>query len=60
MAAQAGERPFTYSWLLILIVLVDWMEPDDYQGTDSKVIEVCNGARYQNLLWVKEAERMVN
>ena len=30
VAAQAGERSFTYSWLLILIALVSWMEPNDY------------------------------
>ena len=60
VAAQVGERPFTYSWLLILIVLVAWMEPVDYRGMDIKAIEVCKGARYQNLWWVKEEKRMVD
>ena len=46
---QVGERPFTYSWLLILIALVAWMELDDYQGMDVRAIEVCKGARYENL-----------
>ena len=56
---QTGARSFTYSWLLILIVLVAWMDQDDYHGMDVKAIEVCKGARYQNLWWVKEVERMV-
>ena len=29
-ATQVGERSFSYSWLLILIYLVAWMEPEDY------------------------------
>ena len=29
VVAQAGERSFSYSWLLILIALVAWMEPED-------------------------------
>ena len=60
MEMQAGERPFTYSWLLILIVLVSWMELDDYQGMDVKAIEVCKGARYHNLWWVREVERLTD
>ena len=35
------------------------MELEDYQGMEVKEIEVCKGPRYQNLWWVKEAERMV-
>ena len=58
-AAQAGARSFTYNWILILIVVVAWMEPEDYQGMDVKVVEVWKGAKYQNLCWVKELERMV-
>ena len=58
-AAQAGAISFTYSCLLILIALVAWMEPEDYQGMDVKVVEVCKCARYQNLRWVKDAERAV-
>ena len=30
VAAQANEQPFSYNWLLILISLVAWMEPEDY------------------------------
>ena len=48
-ATHAGARSFTYSSLLIFIMLVGWMEPKDYQGMDVKAIEVCRGARYQNL-----------
>ena len=59
-ATKAGARSFTYSWLLILIALVAWMEPEDYQGMDVKVVEVCKGARYQNLWWVKEVDKMVD
>ena len=54
MAVQAGLHPFTYSWLLILIALMSWMEPDDYQGMEVDAVKVCKGARYQNLWWVKE------
>ena len=41
---QAGERPFTYSWLLILIALLAWMEPEYYQRMMAEAIEVCKGA----------------
>ena len=54
-----GERTFTNSWLLILVVLVAWMEPDDYQGMDVKAIEACKGSGYQKLWWAMEVERMV-
>ena len=43
---RAGEIPFTEIWLVILIALMAWMEPDDYQGMDVKEIEVCKGERY--------------
>ena len=59
VAVEEGEIPFTYSWLLILITLVAWMDPYDYQGMDFKAIEVCKGTRYQNLWWVKE-EKILN
>ena len=49
VVVQVGERPFTYSWLLILIALVAWMELVDYQGMDVKEVKVCKGARYQNI-----------
>ena len=51
---QEGKQPFTYSWLLILISLVAWMEPIDYQGMDVEEMKVCKGACYQNLWRVKE------
>ena len=44
IAVQARERPFTYSWLLILIALVAWMEPEDYQRMMVEAVEVCKGA----------------
>ena len=59
-AAQVGARSFTYSWILILIALIAWMESEDFQGMHVKVVEVCKGARYQNLWWVKEVERRVD
>ena len=34
VAVQVGERPFTYNWFLILIMLMAWMEPYDYQGME--------------------------
>ena len=54
---QDEERPFTYSWLLILITLVAWMDPEDYQRMDIEAIKVCKGVRYQNLWWVEEPSR---
>ena len=53
LAAQTG-RPFTYRWLLVLIALVAWMEPEDYQPMAVDAVKVRHGARYQNLWWVKE------
>ena len=49
MLVQEGKRWFIYSWLFILISLVAWMDPVDYQGMDVEVSRVCKGARYQNL-----------
>ena len=57
VAVQAEERPFTYSWLLILIALVAWMELEDCQRMMVEVVEVCKGAQYQNLWWVEEPSR---
>ena len=51
---QDEEWPFTYSWLLILITLVDWMDPEDYQRMKVEAVKVCKGARYQNLWWVED------
>ena len=48
LAAQTG-RPFSYSWLLILITHVSWMEPEDYQPMAVEAVKVYRGARYQNL-----------
>ena len=53
LTAQRGH-PFSYSWLLILITLVAWMEPEDYQPMAVEEVKVFHGARYQNLWWVKE------
>ena len=44
VTSQAGERPFSYSWLLILIALVAWMEPKYYQPMSIEVVKVCKGA----------------
>ena len=44
VAVEAGEQSFTYSWLLILIALMAWMELDDYQGMEVEAIKVCKGA----------------
>ena len=57
LAVQAEEWAFTYSWLLILITLMAWMEPVDYQGMDVEAVKVCKGAQYQNLWWVEEPTR---
>ena len=53
LAAQAG-KPFSYSCLLILIALIAWLEPKDYQPMVVDVVKVCRGACYQNLWWVEE------
>ena len=54
---SSGEkRLFAYNWLLILIALVTWMEPDDYKGMNVDVVKIYKGTRYQNLRWVKEAD----
>ena len=60
VAVQAGERPFTYSWLLILIALVAWMDPEDYQRMMVEAIEVCKNARCQKLWWVEEPSRQAD
>ena len=48
------ERSFLDSWFFILIALVAWMEPEDYQPMTVDAAKVFRGARYQNLWWVKE------
>ena len=60
IAVQARERPFTYSWLLILIALVSWMDPEDYQRMMVEAIEVCKNARCQKLWWVEEPSRQAD
>ena len=40
VVAQAGWS-FSYSWLLILIALVSWMEPEDYQSMTIDAAKVC-------------------
>ena len=52
--ATQTEKPFSYSWILILIALVAWMEPEDYQPMAFEEVKVCCGALYQNLWWVEE------
>ena len=49
MIVQEGKWKFRYSWLLILIALVTWMELANYQGMDVAVGQVCKDAMYQNL-----------
>ena len=58
VTVQEEERQFTYSWMLILIALVTWMDPVDYQGMEVEVVKVCKGAHYQNIWWVKEPKRL--
>ena len=45
LTVQEGQRPFAYSWMIILIALVAWMQMDDYQGMDVDTINICKGAR---------------
>ena len=49
-----------FSQLLILIVLVGWMEPQNYQGMEVKVAQACKGARYQNLWYINEKKSLIN
>ena len=46
--------------MLILIVLVTWMEPEDYQPMEVDATKVCRGARFQNLWWVEEPSRQMD
>ena len=45
-STQAKERSFSYSWLLILIALVTWMESEDYQLVSVSAENVCKGTWY--------------
>ena len=40
VVAQDREQPFSYSWLLILISLVAWMEPENYQPMFIEAVKV--------------------
>ena len=60
VVVQDGERPFTYSWLLISIALLAWMDPEDYQRMTVEFDKVWKGAQYQNLWWVEEASRQAD
>ena len=40
MEVQEGEWMFTYSWLLILIALMDWLDLVDYQGMNVEAVKV--------------------
>ena len=44
--AQAGEHIFSYSWLLILIALVAWMELEDYQPVSVFMENLCKVTLY--------------
>ena len=52
--------PFTYSWILILIALVGWMEPKFYKGLYFEVVKTCKGARYQNIWMLKAKEQKID
>ena len=59
--AQEKGRPFHYSWLLVLIVLVGWREPTEEQFVDVPP-EIPATARYASL-WVsqdKALQQMMN
>ena len=53
LTTQDGQ-PFSYSWILILIALITWMELEDYQPMVVDAVKVCRGAHYHNLWWVEE------
>ena len=40
LAAQTGQ-PFSYSWMLIFIALVAYMEPEYYQPMTVDATKVC-------------------
>ena len=49
---------FTYSWFLIFIALVAWMELEYYQGMDIAATQVCKGAQYQNLWYRSQKDKL--
>ena len=58
--AAPTRKPFSYSWLLILIALVPWMEPKDYQPMTVDLEKVCRGAWYKKLWWFEEPSRQAD
>ena len=44
MIMQVGKHAFMYSYFLIFIALVSWIDPEDYQGMDIATSQVCKGA----------------
>ena len=57
---QEGRIPFTYSWLLMLITVVGWIEPRYYQGIYIEAVRTCRGAQYQNIWALKDKERQID
>ena len=51
-AQEESKTKFHYSWLLILISFVVWLDPSDYQPLDVPVF--CHDVKYQNLWEDKE------
>ena len=51
-AREEEKSKFHYSWLLILISFILWLDPPDYQSMDVPI--VCLSAKYQNLWEDKE------
>ena len=47
--SQKKGKSLTYSWLLILISFVAWVEFPNYQVMDVNLPVPCRGSRYQNL-----------
>ena len=45
--SQEKGNAFDYSWLIILISFVAWVEPPNYQVVD--LLVRCTGARYHNV-----------
>ena len=54
---QEVVKSFTYSWLMILITFVGWMEPTHYKGMEVDTINIFHGAQYKNLWVFNDKER---
>ena len=50
--SQEKDNAFHYSWILILISFVTWVEPPNYQWVDLPLR--CRGSIYQNLRFEKD------